>query len=177
MVDTYIVTIEDFRNRANISSNLLTPRFKQESGIEQERFGIKILCNELYNEVLTEIENDTYTPEIEALLPYLRDYLVFKIYASYLVDGNYISTPAGMRTQVDDTSTAVSREGMAQVIQKAESRANFYQDKLVNFLKCNEDDYPSWKDSNCGCKHLRVNKSNSFTKIGSSKGYTKIKWT
>lgn len=174
----YIVTIEDFKTRANISANLLTDRFKQESGIEQEIFARKILCVEFYNELIDQIENDTLTPVNEALLPYLKDYLVFKIYSSYLVDGNLISTPSGFRTQVDTTSTVPTDKQMAEVQRKADGRANYYQDQLVNFLQCNSDDYPLWASSNCACnENIRPVRENRFSKIGQRKGYTKIGWT
>ena len=34
-----------------------------------------------------------------------------------------------------------------------------------------------WKDSRCGCSDIRVNKANSFTKIGNKKGRVRINWT
>lgn len=177
-VTTYIVSIEDFSKRANISQNLLTNRFKQESGIDQEIYAIKIMCQAFYDAFLTELANDNLSTANTALLPYLKDYLVFKIYASYLVDGNLLATPAGLRTQIDATSETASDKQMAEAVAKAKSRGNFFQDKLVNFLQCNEDDYPLWRDSNCGCSaDIRVKRTNSFSKIGVSKGRTKINWT
>ena len=178
MVETYIVSIEDFEKRSSISRNLLTDRFKQESGISQEMFAIKILCNDQYDLVIQEVSADNISPETEALLPYLKDYLVFKIAAAYLVDCNYIATPAGLRTQIDDTSSTVSQKEMAQIIKKQDQRADFYQDRLVNFLTVNKDDYPLWLDSNCGCSNsVRVQKANTFSKIGANKKRNKINWT
>ena len=175
---TYIVTVEDFKTRANISANILTDRFKQESGIEQEIFGKKILCIDFYNEILLQIETYTLSTANEALLPYLKDYLVFKIYSSYLVDGNIIVTPSGFRTQVDSTSSLPTDKQMAEVERKADRRAKYYQDQLVNFLTSNATDYPLWKDSQCSCNsNIRPVKENRFSKIGKSKGYTKIEWT
>lgn len=176
--DTYIVTIEDFKTRANISANILTDRFKQESGIEQEIYGKKILCVELYNEIILQISEGSLTAINETLLPLLKDYLVFKIYASYLVDGNIMATPAGFRTQIDPTSSLPTDKHMSEVQRKADGRANYYQDQLVNFLTKNSTDYPLWKDSQCACSSSsRPVKQNRFSKIGKSKGYTKIYWT
>ncbi len=177
MVEVYIVSIEDFKNRASISKNILTERFKQESGIIQEQFAPKILCNTLYEKVLGEISNESISVEISALLPYLKDFLVHKIEASYLVDCNYIATPSGFRVKTDDTSLPVEAKGMAKMIQKQEARADYYQDALVNFLKSNVSNYPEWEDSSCACKDIRANKMGSFSKIGKKKKYNKIRWT
>lgn len=178
MTTVYIVTIEDFKERANISPSILTSRFKQESGIEQQRFGLKILCREFYNEILDQIESDTLTAENTTLLPYLKDYLVFKIYDAYLVDSNIIFTPSGARTQIDTTSTLPSDKQMGEVSKKAENRALFFQSELVNFLELNEDDYPLWRDSSCACNTSTMPvKANSFSKIGNSKGKVKIEYT
>ena len=102
---------------------------------------------------------------------------MFKIYASYLVDGNYIATPAGLRTQVDTTSNIPTDKQMSEVTEKAEKRANFYQDELANFLRLNEDDYPLWENSNCNCKDQTTHLLNKFSKIGKNQEKVKIKWT
>lgn len=176
-VETYIVTVEDFTNRANISSNLLTARFKMESGINQEMFARKILCQEQYDVILTEIAG-TLSAANALLVPFLKDYLVYKIYADYLVDGNLIFTASGARTQADTTSDVPSDKAMAMAINKAEGRANYYQDQLVNFLTCNKDDYPLWRDSVCGCGKTRTEKNNQFSMVGKTVFRDgKIDWT
>ena len=176
-VSVYIVKIEDFKERANISTNLLTDRFKQESGINQEIFAVKILCIELYNQLLTEIDTDTLTPANEALLPYLKDYLVFKIYADYITDANLIVTPAGFRTQKSNIDDKATESELTKAQKKHEGRANFYQDKLVNFLKCNADDYPLWKNSNCGCSDKYVDNLNRISQSGGKKKPFKVRWS
>jgi len=178
MTDVYIVTIEDFKNRASISTNILTQKFKQSAGKEQEKYSKKILCNDLYNEILDQIENDSLTTENEILVEdYLKDYLVFKIYADYVITANYLATPSGFRIQLDQNSKELTDSQMGMIIEKAKSDANYYQDELVGFLTENKDDYPLWKDSRCGCSDIRVNKANSFTKIGNKKGRVRINWT
>ncbi len=176
--DTYIITIEDFKNRASISTNILTEKFKQSAGKEQQKYAKKILCKEFYNEILNQIENDSLTLVNKELIDdYLKDYLVYKIYADYVITANFMATASGFRVQTDATSTVVTDEQMSTITSKAKEDANYFQDELVNFLTCNSSDYPLWASSRCGCGDIRVKKANRFTKIGKSKGYTKLDWT
>ncbi len=66
---------------------------------------------------------------------------------------------------------------MADLIAEAENDANGYQDDLVNFLTLNQDDYPTWRDSICGCGDRRTKNNNQFSIIGGNRPKTKIGWT
>lgn len=178
MVDTYILSVEDFKNVADISPNVNTERLKQYLGVTQEKYAVKILCRELYNELLDEIENKTLSPANEALLPYLKDYLIRKTWYRYIQSINLLSTPAGLRTLNSTTDNVATPEQMQPVANLALSDANFYQDELVGFLKCNADDYPLWRDSICGCSDKLTNKNNQFSIVGKSNfGNKPIEWT
>lgn len=178
MVSTYILSVEDFTNRADIDPNVHTSRLKQFFGVVQEKYAKKILCVELYDQLLTEIAADELTTANDALLPYLKDYLIYKTWIRYLNSINAMSTPSGMRTQSDTTSDVASPELMNGLVNQARSDANFYQDELVNFLTCNKDDYPLWRDSQCGCAKDFTRKNNQFSVIGSpSTGNKTIDWT
>jgi len=176
-VSTYIITISDFIGRVNVSENVLTNRLKSDIGPIQEMFGIKILCNEFYAEVLAVVAGTTTSAVITTLLPKIKDFLVFKIYADYLVDAGALSTPAGIRVSIDATSEPASDLIVSQMIAKAEGRAVYYQDQLVNFLTLNQDDYPTWRDSICGCSDRRVKNNNQFSIVGGNKRKTPIEWT
>lgn len=173
----YILSIEDFKRKADISANLNTDKLKAQIGATQDQFAYKILCNELLAEILSQLPDDLSEAN-EALMPYLKNYLIYKTYARYLVGANLMATAAGMRVQIDATSDAANDKQMAEVRKQAENDANFYQDTLVNFLIKNEDDYPLWKDSICNCnRNSMTQRQNMFSKIGSSIQKTPIRWS
>lgn len=174
---TYILSIEDFANRADITINIQTAKLKSYMGVIQEQFALKILCQALYDQLLVEIAADSLTAANTALMPYLKDYLIYKTYERYLLNANALSTPGGIRVQSDATSEPASDKYIAELMRQADNDANFYQDKLVNFLDINYLDYPLWADTICDCSKGRTTKGNSFSKIGGSKGVTKIRWT
>lgn len=176
-VSAYILSIEDFTNKEDITINIQTSKLKGYISVIQEQFGVKVLCQALYDEILGQLPDSLSTANT-ALMPYLKDYLIRKTYARYLLNANAISTPAGIRVQVDATSEAASDKYIAELMRAAENDANFYQDALINFLDCNSSDYPLWEGTICDCnKQSRPSKGNSFSKIGSSKGVVPIKWT
>jgi len=177
MVTTYILSIEDFTNRADITVNIKTDKLKGYIGVVQEKFAVKILCQALYDQLLTEIAAGTLTTANTALLPFLKDYLIYKTYSRYLLNAPILSTPGGLRVQVDATSEPASDKLIAEIMRQSDGDANFYQDLLVNFLDCNVDDYPLWEGTVCDCNKNRTVKGNSFSKIGSSTGRIPIRWT
>lgn len=175
--DVYIIKIEDFNNRADITINIKTDKLNGYIGVIQEQFAIKILCQALYDQILIEISGDSLTTANTALLPFLKDYLIYKTYGRYLLNANAMSTPGGIRVQVEATSEAATDKYVAELMRQSDNDANFYQDQLINFLDCNSTDYPLWEDTICDCKRTRTVKGNSFTKIGNSRGKVKIKQT
>jgi len=177
-VSTYILDISDFTDRADITANIQTQKLKTYLGVIQEQYALKILCKALYDQLLVEIAADTLTDANTALLPFVKDYLIYKTYARYLLNANAMSTPAGIRVQVDATSDPASDKFVAELMRQAGNDANFYQDQLADFLDCNSTDYPLWEDTICDCRRQnRTLKGNSFSKIGQSKGKVKINWT
>lgn len=177
MTTIYLISTTDFQRRANVSQNINTNRLKESIGIVQEMYGKKLLCVDLYDEIISEYP-DSLSVANTALLPYIQDFLIYKSYSRYLETANVLMTPAGARTQIDDTSSIVSDEQMKILIRQADNDANYYQDQLINFLIKNEDTYTLWKDSICNCNDNRrpVN-LNRYSKVGTSVSYSPIKWT
>ncbi|MDA1120880.1 MAG: hypothetical protein O2887_10400 [Bacteroidetes bacterium] len=174
-ISTYLITTADFTSRADLSGNILTSKIQAQIGPVQEIYGIKILCREFYDEVIA--AQTTPTAAITAMMPYLKDFLVYKTYAEYLVGASGMMTPSGMRVQTDTTSEPASDKMVSEVMRQASNRANFYQDTLINFLTLNVLDYSTWEDSMCGCGDRRVTKNNQLSIIGTNKTRTPIEWT
>jgi len=176
-VSTYIITIEDFTSRADISQNIQTQKIQAQIAPTQEQFGIKILCRAFYAEVLAVVDGGGVDAEITTLLPYIKDFLVYKTYSRYLTGAAVLMTPAGARVSTDTTSEPASDKQVSEIAKQADNDANFYQDTLVNFLTLNQDDYPTWRDSICGCGDRRTKNNNQFSIVGGNKRKTPIEWT
>jgi hypothetical protein len=177
MTTVYLIDIEDFKRRADISQTINTNKLKAEIGITQEKYGVKILCQNLYNEIIGQYPSNLSAANT-LLLPLIQDFLIYKTYARYLIGANIMATASGMRVQSDTTSTVADEDQMRALRGEANSDADFYQDKLVNFLIKNETDYPLWASSNCNCSpSIRPINGNKLSAIGRKGSQTPIRWT
>lgn len=174
----YLISIDDFKRKADLSQNLHTDKLKACIGIIQEQYAVKLLCRDLYDEIISQIETPPMSDANTALLPYIKDFLIYKTYARYTVGANLLATPAGFRVSANAIDEPASAADMENIRSQANQDANFYQEQLLNFLIENEDDYPLWKNSTCNCNsNLRPQGMNKITVVGSSRSATPIKWT
>jgi deoxyribodipyrimidine photolyase len=175
--NTFILSVTDFENVIDLNNNIAQNRLKQVFGRVQEPALLPIICREFYNELIEEIETNTLTTANEILLPYIKDFLIYKSMARYYATANYKSTPAGIRVHTDTISSQANPDQMRQLIDMVNKDASFYQDELVNFLQANQDDYPTWRDSSCGnCNNF--SKASANIRFGANRSTkTKINWT
>lgn len=151
---TYILSINDFTNRADLSSNLNTNTLKQYFGITQEKFLVAVICQETYDAIIDELSQggEAYlSTKYANLLPFIKDFLVYKTMERYYTNANYKSTPAGIREHTDTISSKAPNTAMEVLTKQANDDAEFYKDKLINYLDNNRETYTLWADSRCNC--------------------------
>ena len=180
-VTTYILSIDDFTSRQDLSKTIKQTDLQQYFGITQERYATKMLCQKTYEELIDQLSQggEAYlTPEYQALLPFLKDYLVYKTMARYYANANYKSTTAGIRAHTDTISVAPTVDAMKALIDQAKQDAEYYRDQLQNFLIKNQDDYPLWKESNCYCGGNFTKGGGGQIRFGKNRfNKTVVKWT
>lgn len=112
-----------------------------------------ILCENFYQELCTQIAEDTLTDNNKAIVKLVRGAL-----ASYtLKDGiarisivvesdgiKMVSSTDGMNIKATANDTAIQR-----LIEQATEDAEIYKQDLMNTLYANPDNYPTWRDSEC----------------------------
>ena len=180
---TYLIDIDDFENLADISNRVLTSKLKMEIGPTQQKYGLKLLCKTLYEQLVSQWADGGFAyldTNLQNLYPYFKDFLVYKTYARYLVGRNIKDTPAGSRVHTDTISREANTNEMQELRKKAEGDAEFYEDELLNFLEDNKNDYPTWRDSACyKCKKDYTWSYRSMSAVGTVKPVDKniIRWT
>lgn len=117
-----------------------------------ERSLIRTICQDLYDEVVEQI-NDSMTAEITALLPYLRAVVAFDTMAKgiKMMNYNYLDTGIYVYSYNDGniTKTALSASEVKTLAAEWERDYTDARAELIEFLKDNIEDYPTYATSKC----------------------------
>lgn len=179
---TYILDIDDFTTRADLSSFIDTNRLKQFFGIVQEQSCLFTLCKEMYDQIIDQLTQgsgeDTYLDaKYVALMPFIRDFLVYKTMIRYIQVGNYTSTAGGIKKQTDDFSVNLTSTERAELVNVYRDSAAYYQDQLVAYLEDNRETYTLWKDTKCDCNRYSSKPGNGVRFANKSNTTKRINWT
>jgi hypothetical protein len=168
---TLFISQEDFKDRVNLSDNVLSKYIIPSIALVQDRHIRKILCNDFYNELIEQLEDDTVTTANQTLIDdYIKPAMVYRSYARYVATANVFSSASGMRKYLEQDSEPATSADLASIIGQAESDALFYERELYEFLEDNEDDYPTYRD-NCKCGKVKSITNFKISKVG--KGFRK----
>ncbi|HET6224670.1 MAG TPA: hypothetical protein VFF27_00230 [Bacteroidia bacterium] len=168
---TLFISQEDFKERVDLSDNVLSKYIIPNIASVQDRYIKKILCKDFYDELIYQIDNDSLTTENETLVDdYIKPAMVFRSYARYLATANVYSTPSGFRKFKEDNSDSADAADMAAFLNQANSDATFYERELFEFLENNLDDYATYRDE-CKCSNIKSITNFKISAIGA--GYKK----
>jgi hypothetical protein len=162
-MDSLLINKDDFINWTELSPNINKDKLNPLIIDAQIRLVAPAICDSVYQEILSEFDSDTLTPDNETLLEdYIKPFLVMASYVNYLVTAGKYSTKTGMVKIVGDGKEQITREELKDIIKDYKSKRDFYKNRVINFLECNTDVYPLFKN----CCHPK--KSNfSITAIES----------
>jgi hypothetical protein len=168
---TLFISQEDFKDRVDLSDNVLSKYIIPNIASVQDRYIKKILCKDFYDELIVQIDNSSLTTANDTLVEdYIKPAMVFRSYARYLATANIFSTPSGFRKFREDNSDSAEAADMSAFLNQANSDATFYERELFEYLENNLDDYPTYRDE-CKCSNIKALSNFKITAIGS--GYKK----
>lgn len=112
-----------------------------------------ILGRDFYNELQTQFDTTTFTPDNEELYEEaIKDYLAWRTYFHYLKFANVNATPTGIRTFNDDNSSLAEDIKMYSLEKNVKAQFVKYQNDIINTIKrirnTNKDAYPLY--DTCG---------------------------
>ena len=111
-----------------------------------------VLCRDFFNELIVEFNAETYTGLNETLVEdYIRPYLSWLAYESYVLIGSQANTKAGFREHLDEDSQPVTDQRLKSIMKNAYEQSEFYRSLMLEYLYDNEDDFATWKASGCYC--------------------------
>lgn len=152
-----LISKSDFDDYVDLSTNLADRYINPHIRSAQREVIKPILCEDMYDELVSQNDADALTYENADLYDYVKECLIFYAYKEYLVFSQKRTTPHGVVKKRSDQSDQVTGEELGDLINYIDSKCKFYEGELRKFLKDNEDDYPLWRDSDCNCDKNKVN--------------------
>ena len=171
-MDCLLINKDDFCNWVDLSRNIKQERLFPHIIDAQIRIVAPAICQSVYEEVLEQFESHTLTPENQSLL---KDYIVplevFASYVNYLSAAGKVSTATGMVKIIGDNKEQVTREELKDLIEDNKNKRLYYENRVVNYLKCNKETYPLY--SNC-CKPKKTGFSITGIESGQRRLYKEL---
>ena len=127
----------------NVDSMYLLPaiEFAQDAGLQP------IIGTKLYNKLMDLVENGSITGSTDykyLLDEYITPYLINKVTADIQIPLSFKLRNQGVVQQTDTNTYVPSMKDIQYVIQNYENKANFYSNRLSDFLKANRKKYPEY---------------------------------
>jgi len=143
-----LITKLDLIENCGISENTVDK--KVNIAIQQAHNKLKrIICRELYAEILTEFENKSLSVKNQNLLEYIIPFLSWQTYSDFIFPASVDHTTAGFREHVGDNEQIVDTQRLNSIKKNAETQVEFWKGELLYYLKKNVDTYPLFKNSGC----------------------------
>lgn len=134
----YFINKSDYLGYVDVSQNIeekyLEPAWRLAQIIDIKN----AMCEALYNEFYTQFDSGTLSYANAALLPYVKDAMIFVSYHRFLSTSAQIkNTPFGLVKKLSQDSEPATRTEVSDMINMAKSDANHFMGELMKYLKDN----------------------------------------
>ena len=145
MAEALFITRQDISvftaANGSIDSDKLLPFIRNAQKIHVQNY----LGTDLYNAIKTKIEGGTLTGDYLTLVrDYVKDMLLYWSMVEYLPFGSVNIANGGIYQKNPENSTAISRDHVDYLVEKSRTTAQFYTNRLIDYLKFNNTKYPEY---------------------------------
>lgn len=147
MARVFLVSEATMKKNSVVNNNvdgmyLLTAiEFAQDAGLQP------IIGTKLYNKLMDLVENGSITGSTDykyLLDEYITPYLVNKVTADIQIPLSFKLRNQGVVQQTDANTYVPSMKDIQYVIQNYENKANFYSNRLSDYLRANRSKYTEY---------------------------------
>lgn len=154
--NTLFISVQNIKDRtglhANVDEKLVLPEIKT----AQDMYILPALGSALYNQLQTAIENNTYTNEETTLLDdYIADCLVYYVMSELPMGLSYQFYNKGLLRKSGENTENPSMQDMIDVANRYRSRAEFYKQRMIKYLKQNNVLYPNYLNFGSGIDSIK----------------------
>lgn len=154
--NTLFISVQNIKDRtglhANVDEKLVLPEIKT----AQDMYILPALGSALYNQLQTAVEANTYTNEETTLLDdYIADCLVYYVMSELPMGLSYQFYNKGLLRKSGENTENPSMQDMIDVANRYRSRAEFYKQRMIKYLKQNNVLYPNYLNFGSGIDSIK----------------------
>lgn len=109
-----------------------------------------LLCEDFYNDYVTNYKNNTLSDNYLLLQPYIDQYIAWQAHEYWTIKTNFKYTRGGIRVHTEENSTPATDAQLGILIKDAKYQAEYYKRLLVSFIETNSANYPLYCQCNAG---------------------------
>jgi hypothetical protein len=142
---TYFVTVEWLKANTTINQNVdvadIVPLIKTSAQFKTKGY----IGTHFFNDLLTKFNTQTLNAAEEILVQeYMKPAIAWRAASESVINTSYQVKNKGVQTQSGDYSAAADYKAIMWLVQHYTDKADYYDQKLVDFLKAHKDDYPEF---------------------------------
>ena len=143
-----LITYAYLKDEVDIPQNISDEELDHPIKRAQEMLRM-IMCDEFYQDFLTNYRNNTLSTAYTSLFPYIKQFVAWQAYAFWILKSNFKPTRSGMRVHTEANSVVATDTQMAMLIKDAKYQAEYYKKLMTDYINGHVTDYPLFCD---GCK-------------------------
>lgn len=137
-----------FKEKIPFNTNVDFKDIAPHINISQDMFIQPILGSNFYNELLAKYEAQTLTPDEIVLVNHIKPSVAYRTALAAIPFLTYNVKNKGPQTQSGDFSTSVETSNLSYMNNLLENRAEFYEERLLNYLCENKNLFPGFISDN-----------------------------
>lgn len=150
-LNTLFISVQSIKDRtglhANVDEKLVLPEIKT----AQDMYILPALGSTLYNKLQSAINNSTLNSNEQALLNnYVTDCLIYYVMSELPMGLSYQFYNKGLLRKSGDNTENPSMQDMIDVANRYRTRAEFYKQRLIKYLRQNNTLFPEYLNFTSG---------------------------
>jgi hypothetical protein len=150
-LNTLFISVQSIKDRtglhANVDEKLVLPEIKT----AQDMYILPALGSTLYNRLQDGVNNCTLNMDEQTLLDnYIADCLIYYVMSELPMGLSYQFYNKGLLRKTNENAENPSMQDMIDVANRYRTRAEFYKQRLIKFLRQNNTIYPEYLNFTSG---------------------------
>lgn len=149
MAEALLVTRKDIVKHTAMNGNVDTDKFIQYIKIAQDIHIQNYLGTDLFKAIQTKITDDTLTGDYLSLVnDWVKPCLIHWAMVEFLPFAAYTISNKGVYKHGSENADNVSKEEVDFLREKERDTAQYYTDRLINYLSFNNSKFPEYNSNN-----------------------------